>query len=244
MAQKKPTTKRENQMSMEISYARNTMTDEMRASQSAEAALDQGTQYSMTLHNESAQGWTFYVYQKAPQPSADVFSLAWFCSPYKIRVGNKIKFTWEIDYNFVWSDTGMLQPGVDFAASGVKDCSPAGDNTTEFSLTGGPGLSAPVTGQPKGSLIINDAASVPNNRFSVGIGMSGTGSYAVQAGTNLQHIFTPTPSYWIAAGTNTQIGSVLNIDTIAQTKQAKFDPAVFNIDCVLDDKNIWAISQT
>lgn len=227
---------------IEISYASDTMTREMRAAQKKERALAAGTQYSMTLKNESAQAWTFYVYQKAPQPSANVFSLAWFCSPYQIRVGNKIKFTWQIDYNFVWSDTGELIPGVTFEASGVKDCSPSGANVTEFSLNGGPGFSDPKQGDPKGTLVINDASSVPNNRFSVGIGMSGTGTYVAQAGTNLSHLFTPTPSYWIAAGTNTKVGSVLNIDTITQNKEAKFDPAVFDLNCVLNQSNTWDIT--
>ncbi|POF31774.1 protein rhiA [Roseibium marinum] len=227
-------------MTLEISYARQSLSHELLASQEAVAA--QGTKYSMTLINEAAQPWTFYVYQKMPQQVADVFSMAWFCSPYEIRVGNRIRFTWEIDYNFVWSDTGQLMPGVDFYASGEVDCSPAGNNTTEFSLTPGPGLSTPVKGPPTGSLVIKDAADVPNNRYSVGIGMSGTGTYCVQAGTNLTHTFTPTPSYWLAAGTNVKIGTVLNIDTIAQTAEAKFPPAVYDLNCVLQADNTWDIS--
>ncbi|MGG7539858.1 protein rhiA [Rhizobium sp. ZK1] len=229
-------------MTLHVSYANKEITDQARASQSASAALAQGTQYSLLLKNQSAQPWTFYVYQKMPQPSADVFSLAWFCSPYQIRVGNQIKFTWEIAYNFVWSDTGELIAGVDFLASGVQDCSPDGQNTTTFSLKGGPGLSNSVKGPPSGSLLINDDSTVPNSRFSVGIGMSGTGTYVVQAGTNLQHTFTPTPSYWIAAGTNVKVGTVLSIDTITQTKEAKFPSAVFNLVGVLDETNTWDIS--
>ncbi|TQX84479.1 MULTISPECIES: protein rhiA [Rhizobium] len=229
-------------MTLHISYAKKEITDQARASQPASQALTQGTQYSLLLKNQSAQAWTFYVYQKMPQPVADVFSLAWFCSPYQIRVGNQIKFTWEIDYNFVWSDTGQLIPGVDFLASGDQDCSPAGANTTTFSLDGGPGLSVPVKGDPAGSLVIKDAPSVPNNRFSVGIGMSGTGTYVVQAGTNLTHTFTPTPSYWIAAGANMRIGSVLSIDTITQTSEAKFPSAVYNLVGTLQEDNSWVIN--
>ncbi|MFV0299383.1 MAG: hypothetical protein ACK5IP_00585 [Paracoccus sp. (in: a-proteobacteria)] len=224
-------------MSMHISYVRDAHGPMLAAN-----AVEAGTPYFLTLHNQSAQAWTFYVYQKAPQPVTDVFSLAWFCSPYKIRVGDRIRFSWEINYNFVWSDTGTLMPGVDFDAGGDADCSPAGANTTEFSLTPGPGLSTPQRGQPSGSLIINDAAEVPNLRFSVGIGMSGAGTYAVQAGSNLQHVFTPTPSYWIAAGAKVKIGSVLNINTITQTAEAKFPPNVFSLNCTLNDSNTWDIA--
>lgn len=205
-----------------------------------ERAAAAGTPYSLTLKNNSAQSWTFYVYQKAPQLTPSVFSLAWFASPYRIRPGgDQITFRWEIDYNFVWSDTGILIPGVTFHASGTVDCDPASRNTTTFDLADGPGFSSPVAGEPKGSLVIKDGADVPNNRFSVGIGMSGTGTYAVQAGTNLTHMFTPTPSYWVAAGVGVQIGSVLDIKTVTQTAEAKYDPNVYNVEGTLGPDNLW-----
>lgn len=228
-------------MTMEIRYGKREVGRSTRDSQKADAEVALGTQYALKLINQSAQPWTFYVYQKLPGQVADVFSLAWFASPYKIRVGDQIRFSWEIDYNFVWSDTGMLIPGVTFDASGKKDCDPAGANTTEFSLSPGPGLSDPTQGPPAGSLVINDAANVPNNRFSVGIGMSGTGTYVVQAGTNLKHTFTPTPSYWIAAGADIKIGTVLNIQTVTQTAEAKFPANVFDLDCTLQGDNTWSI---
>jgi hypothetical protein len=133
-------------MSMHISYADNTMPLEAIKAQPKTAELAQGTQYSLNLINDSAQAWTFYVYQKMPAQVADVFSLAWFCSPYMIRVGDNIRFTWEIEYNFVWSDTGQLIPGVTFDAGGTEGLQPVGKNTTEFSLTPGPGLSDPLQG--------------------------------------------------------------------------------------------------
>jgi hypothetical protein len=52
------------------------------------ALLATGNEYSLTLKNDSAQPWTFYVYQQMPKQSANVFSLAWFCSPFQINVGN------------------------------------------------------------------------------------------------------------------------------------------------------------
>ena len=229
-------------MYSQISYTENPMTTEMLRAQPASAALALGTQYSMTLINDSNQDWTFFVYQKMPAQVADVFSLAWFCSPYQIKKGgDKIKFQWEIDYNFTWGDTGTLQPGVDYDASGTKDCSPAGNNTTEFALDPGPGLSEPIKGPPPGSLVIHDANSVPANKFSVGIGMSNAGSYAVQAGPNLKHTFTPTPSYWIAAGNNVNIGKVLSIDTITQTAEAQFGTAVYDLNCTLNGANMWEV---
>lgn len=200
-----------------------------------------GTPYTLKLVNQSAQPWTFYVYQKLPAQVADVFSLAWFCSPYVISVGDDITFKWEINYNLFWSQTGSIMAGVTFESKGKKDADPNGENTSTFSLDPGPNLSVPVKGDPKGSLVISDADDVPNNKFSVGIGMSGTGTYAVQAGNNLTHTFTPTPSYWIAAGANVQIGTVLNIQTIAKTAEAKFPAAVYSLVGTLGENNKWTI---
>ncbi|MCW8127570.1 hypothetical protein [Microbulbifer halophilus] len=228
-------------MVMTISYARDGKTTVSNQAQPA-AATSGGTPYSLTAVNNSAQPWVIYVYQKMPNQSNDLFSLAWFASPYQIRVGDQIRFQWEVDYNFVWSDTGTLIPGVNFFASGSKDASPDGANSTNFSTDPGPGLSDPVQASPKGSLIINDASDVPNNRYSVGIGMSGAGTYVVQAGTNLKHQFTPTPSYWIAAGIDQKVGTVLDIQTITQTSEVKYDPNVYDKTATLGSDNNWTIS--
>lgn len=200
------------------------------------------TEYSLKLINNSAQSWTFYVYQELPRQEAGIFSLAWFASPYKMRVGTEITFSWEINYNFVWTDTGVLMPGVLFEAQGTVDCDPHGVNTTQFSMDTGPGLGLPEQGPPLGSLVINDAANVPNSRFSVGVGMSGVGTHAIQAGTNLRHILTPTPSYWVAAGNDVKIGTVLDIETITQNAEVKFEPNVFDMKCTLGSANTWSVT--
>lgn len=198
-----------------------------------------GTPYALTLKNESSEAWTFYVYQKPPALTNDVFSLAWFASPFVIMPGNQIVFTWDLSYNFIWGDTGTIIPGVTFSAGGTVDADPAGNNTTTFSTQPGPNLSPAVQAPPSGSLVINDSNDVPNNEFSVGIGMSGTGTFAVQAGANLTHIFTPTPSYWVAAGQNVQVGTVLNIQTITTTGEAVFPVNTFNATGTLDQSNTW-----
>lgn len=200
---------------------------------------DDGTAYSLTLKNDSAQPWTFYVYQKQPEQATDLFSLAWFASPFLITVGSQIRFQWQIEYDFVWGATGIVTPGVTFSAGGTVGTDPAGFNTTTFSSLPGPNLSTPVVGPPPGSLVINDTGDVANNTFSVGIGMSGTGTYVVQAGPNLKHQFTPTPSYWIAAGTNIEVGTVLDIQTITTTAEVVFPPNVFSVTKTLNEQNIW-----
>jgi len=209
------------------------------AAEGATAAEGAGTPYLLTLKNKSAAAWTFYVYQKAPQPANNIFSLAWFASPFVILPNNQITFEWEEIYNFVWGANGQVIPGVTFNASGDISASPAGANTTTFSTKPGPNLSGAVKAPPSGSLVINDADDVPNNTFSVGIGMSGTGTYVVQAGTNLKHQFTPTPSYWIAAGVDIKVGTVLNIQTVTTTTEVKYPINVFTRTLTLNESNVW-----
>lgn len=221
-------------MSLSISYRSLAAT-----ASTAALAEDAGTNYSLTLKNQSAQPWTFYVYQKMPVQSNNVFSLAWFASPFVITVGNRITFEWQLNYNFVWGATGIVQPGVTFNAGGEIDGDPSGANTTTFSAQPGPNLSSAIKAPPSGSLVIKDADNVPNNTFSVGIGMSGTGTYVVQAGPSLTHQFTPTPSYWIAAGTDVKVGTVLSIQTVTNNAEVKFPANVFDRTLTLNDSNQW-----
>lgn len=205
----------------------------------ASAAAD-AVPYNLTLINESASSWIFYVYQQMPnQQSANVFSLAWFCSPFQIVPGNQIRFTWTIDYTFVWGATGTIKPGVIFSASGVQPANLTTANTTAFITEPGPHLTMPVAGPPAGSLVIGDGSTVPNNTFSVGIGMGDAGTFVTAAGPNLTHTFTPTPTYWIAAGTNVQIGTILNITTITQNLQVIFPVNVYDLTFALNTSNQW-----
>jgi hypothetical protein len=226
-------------MSIIISYAKS-QEEQLHRSMSL-AMASSGNPYSLKLINQSSMNWTFYVYQQMPnQASANVFSTAWFCSPYLITPGNQITFTWTIDYIFVWGNTGQIQPGITFSASGQQSADLTNANTTTFSTLPGPNLSLPVAGTPAGSLVISDAADVPNNVFSVGIGMGSAGTFVTNAGMNLKHTFTPTPTYWIAAGTNVQVGTILDITTVTQNTQVVFPAGVYSVAYTLGATNQWS----
>jgi rhizosphere induced protein len=200
------------------------------------------TNYNLVCTNNSSTDWFFYVYQTMPNQPSDIFSLAWFASPYKISKGSQITFTWSIDYSFVWGNTGAVSPGVTFSAGGSQDCSLTDENQCTFSLNNGaPQLSIPVAGGQAGSLTINQAANVPNGTFSTGIGMSGHGTFVQQALANTGQVYTPTPKYWIAAATQMQMGTVL-AQTISQAQEFDFDPNVFTVNASLGQNNKWVIS--
>lgn len=229
-------------MSLHISHVDKELTKEERAAQGKSPATTLGLQYSLVMNNKSGNSWVFYVYQKLPQPMGDGFPLAWFCSPYPIHPRNRIRFTWQVDYNFSWADTGVLMPGIEYWASQTENCSPTGDNMTEFSTSPAPHLTPAVPGAPSGSLAIKQAPDVPNNRMSVGTGMSGAAVYAFQARPNMMYSITAVPNYWVAFGTNVRSGMVLDVNTIMSTAEAKFPNGVYDLECTLNPDNTWTIS--
>jgi hypothetical protein len=202
-----------------------------------------GTSYNLVCQNNSSVPWVFYVYQTMPKQPSDVFSLAWFASPYKISPGSKMSFKWDINYSFVWGNTGTVTPGVIYDAGGIKSCSLTGANQTTFSLdNNAPQLSTPTQGGQEGSLTVNQASNVPNNVFSTGIGMSGQGSFVQQALQNAPQVYTPTPKYFIAAATQMQMGMVL-AQTITGSEQVAFPTNVYTMYATLGDNQLWTVSQ-
>ncbi len=206
------------------------------------SAAAQGNTYTLTCTNKSSASWIFYVYQTMPSQPSQVFSLAWFASPYKIAPGASITFQWSINYSFVWGNSGIVTPGVTFTAGQSVPCSITGANKSTFSMENNtPNLSAPVTGGQVGSLTVLEDSSVPNNTFATGIGMSGVGTFVQQALANTTQVYTPTPLYWIAAATQMQMGVVL-AQTISQTAQVSFPTNVYNMNAVLGSNNVWTVS--
>jgi hypothetical protein len=205
-------------------------------------ATGEGTTYTLKCVNDSVADWVFYIYQRMPQQPSDIFSLAWFASPYKISPGSQIVFDWSIDYSFVWGNSGVVQPGVNYNASGSKPCSLTGNNQTTFSLDdNAPQLSNPTTGGQAGSLTVNVAGNVPNLMFATGIGMSNQGTFVQQALQNAPQIYTPEPEYYIAAGTQMQMGVVL-AQTITGAAEVKYPQSVYTLTATLGSDQKWTIS--
>jgi hypothetical protein len=200
-------------------------------------------QYELTCVNNGNQNWNFYVYQTVPnQEVANMFSLAWLVSSYQMRPGNTFRFQWSQNYSFVWNASGELKPGVSFFASGQQSCSPSSNNSTTFDVNPAPGFDPSSQATPSGTLIIKDSPRVPPKRFSVGIAMSGSGTFVQQAGPSLTHHYTPTPTFWVAAGVDTKVGDVLDMQTITQSGKVQFPPNVYALTATLNPNNTWSVS--
>lgn len=224
-----------------ISYSKSALS---RKTNQAVAASD-GTSYSLTLKNQSGSTWSFYVYQQVPEQSADTFSLAWFASQTPLVNGASVTFQWDVDYGFVWDETGEVIPGVVFNASQNIPADPARANTTIFTYSNQtPSLSNAVAGSPQGSLVISQDGTVPANTFAVGITMSNAGTFVVPAKPNVTATFTPTPTYWIAAGTQVNVGTILDITQVTQNLEVQFPDNTYALTYLLNGNNEWAAAQS
>ncbi|WP_054466306.1 hypothetical protein [Planktothricoides sp. SR001] len=207
--------------------------------------LGGGQGYTLNVKNQSSRDWVFYIYQTSPKQTNKMLSLAWFVSPYPIAPGDEISFTWFINYNFVWGDTGELKPGITYKARGPRDANLETANSTTFGYNSGgaPTLTNPTQDSSrKGELVITDLGNIPDLKFTVGIGMSGKGTFVEQAGPNLTHSFTPTPVYWVGAATEKKEGEVLDIQTVTKVSPFQFKSGVYEVEMTLNDQNQWVQS--
>src|SRR6478752_3202453 len=168
-----------------------------------------GVTYSLVFQNQSTNQGSGCVYQEEPNLGLpNVLSLAWFS---KVAAPNTtITFSWSIDYSFVWAETGLLIPGVMFMAGQTLPADLSTTNSVTLSYLGGAyQFQNQSSGPNAGSLYIREDGTVPLKMASVGIGMSGSGTFAVQAQPNMNLIFTPHPKYYITFG-NFSRGEVLD----------------------------------
>ena len=200
------------------------------------------TPYRVNVVNNGSKPWKFLVYQQPPSITNGL-CLAWLTSPYRIAVKDQISFNWNLKYSFVWANTGVVRPGVTFKATGVKDCDPNSKNLTNFTYENDtPQLSEPTVGGNPGSLTIKDGKAVPSQTFAVGIGMSGKGTFVVNAGPNLTHKFTPEPKYYVLATDEVTESEVMDIKTITSSGELDFPPNVYNLTATLKKDNTWDIA--
>jgi hypothetical protein len=216
------------------------------------AVAPAGTQYVLDVVNETEDFHDFCVYQVDPDiGDPDVMSLAWLTKG--AEKGTGLQFTWTIDYTFIWSETGPLVPGATFSASeiwpadpsivGVCDGKTPGNQvgltfhqdhqTYEFTSTA-------TKGAEKGSLYVAEDGTLPSDRASVGIGMGGSGTFAVQAKPNLHVAFTPHPVYYLMAGSFKK-GEVLDIGVYSDSVNIEFDHGVFEKKAILQADNTWIV---
>jgi hypothetical protein len=210
-----------------------------------------GTQYTLTVINNSVNTFDMCMFQDDPDLGVvNPMSLAWLTKT--AFPSTTVVFQWTIDYSFVWSETGQLKPGAYFKAGqnwpadpsvvGVSNAKQAGNQIgfakpkpTAYTFT-----STATKGAKIGNLYIAEDSTLPLQEASVGIGMSGSGTFAVQAQPNLPLTFTPHPVYYVAAGQFIK-GEVLDIGAITNPAAIEYGPGVFDLTAQLNPDNTWKV---
>lgn len=201
------------------------------------------TAYSLDVQNDSSNHVDFCMFQTAPDlGNVDVMTLAWFVEP--AYPTTNVSFDWNTSYSFVWSDAGPLSPGVTFKASQVWAADPMNPTLQGVQLLY-PGDAynferlQPQAGWQAGSLYIEEGGDVPLRQASVGIGMSDSGTFAVDAQPNQHLVFQPHPEYWLVAG-SFQHGQVLDIAELSDAYPVQYVGAQTSLSVVFTKDNVFA----
>ena len=201
-----------------------------------------GMTYTLNFVNNSDQVGSVCVYQSDPNiGNPDVMSLAWFTQPCAPQTG--ASFSWQIEYSFIWDQTGTLGAGVTFTASENLDADLTSTNQVTLTTdepSGAYAFANQGKGSQDGTLYIVQDGSIPTGKLSCGIGMYHSGIYAVQAEPNETAEFTPHPVYWITFGNHVH-GEVLDVTTITNAAQVVFPPNVYSVTATLTSQNTWII---
>lgn len=200
-----------------------------------------GTNYSLRVNNNSKNYGNICVFQTLPDQPDNILSLAWFSKA--AHQDTVVEFNWTTDYNFVWSDQGELRPGITFKASQILEADPSDitKNSIAFAKEYDAYCFAKTEKTTKeGTLGIYTDQTIPHGDASVGIGMSGNGTFAVTATPNYNFIFRPHPKYWVVFGTY-KVGEVMDIESMTNMVEIKYDPGVYDKIVSLKSDNTWSI---
>ncbi|MEU4568011.1 hypothetical protein [Micromonospora sp. NPDC023956] len=207
-------------------------------------AAPAGTAYSVTIVNKSEiDDENAIVFQQQPNQPSDVHSLAWLSK--MCHAGTEVTFSWTIDYNFVWGQTGTLKPGVNYDAGQVIPADLDNGNTVSLSyVDGGFEFGKPTSGAGSGSLDISQDDSVPGSgspdQGSVGIGMSGAGTFVVPTQSDTGAGFGVTPTYYLAFGSY-KPGTVVSESILTSPTALVFPDGETDATAVFDGKS-WTIT--
>ncbi|MGY3515536.1 hypothetical protein [Micromonospora haikouensis] len=200
--------------------------------------------YNIMISNASAlDGMNAILFQENPVLPSDAVTLAWMskmCHP-----STTIEYKWSIDYNFVWGQVGTLVPGTQFVAGQILSADLTQNNLVTLSYVDGGFEFGPTSSSGNSSsLIIKEDDTVPgpgnDDQGSVGIGMSGAGTFVVPTVPNTGVEFTPKPTYYVAFG-SFESSEVMDVSELTQPAKVVYPDGMTSAKAVFDGKE-WTIS--
>jgi len=198
--------------------------------------------YTINFDNNTDSPGNFCIFQRNQNsPNHDGFVLAWlvqFANPH-----SKLPISWNTDFYFFWAQTGTLTPGVIFNAGEALQTSMTENNAVTLTKQDG---NYKFAGQKnwhqQGMLSVTADNTTAINQASVGIGMSGAGTFAVQAQPNMTFLFSPGSEYWVTFG-DFQQGQVMDPTQFINPVKIDFPYGIFTMNVTLNMDNTWTITQ-
>lgn len=201
-------------------------------------------EYKLILVNNSTQPGNLIIYQTLGQTQMPPsYTLAWF-SKYAYP-GTQLSFQWDpTDFDFVWSGTGEIAPGVVFQAAQVVPANLQNSNQITLAYDGTNHVfffKDQQQGQQQGMFTILEDSSIPPNGAAVGIGMAGNATVAIQAQPNMNVQMTATGlKYWVTFG-NIQEGEFFSAGQTVTPAEITFPPNVNSMTVTLNPDNTWSV---
>ncbi|AZO94612.1 protein rhiA [Halocella sp. SP3-1] len=197
-------------------------------------------EYKLTVKNKGTFKGDLAVYQKQPDlEEMGAMSLAWFTKG--SNPNTEVEFGWNVNYNFVWSEEGDLKPGVIFKATQIVNTDVKANNKIELDKNKyGYLFKNQVTDSiHSGELIIEESGLIPGGEASVGIGMSGFGTFIWEAEPNVDLVIQPKPQYWVTYGIFDQ-GEILNTQQLVnKSLKIEYPMNKYNATVTLKSDNTW-----
>ncbi len=196
------------------------------------------TQYTLKVHNNSSQTGSFCIFQESPDVNEiEIATLAWLAK--EAHPTTKLLFDWTLDYSFIWSRTKSLEPGTKVFASQSWDANLKTQNKVEFDYNSNAyTFDDQAQGEQEGTLYINQSQRIKSGEVSLGIGMSGKGTFVVGSQPNMQVMMRPKPAYWIVFGNYTE-GEILDIGTVTPNAYKLEYRGVTDLEIEFTAKNTW-----
>ncbi len=162
------------------------------------------------------------------------FQLAWMTK--QIAVTSMVQFQWQEAYSFVWAETGELAMGTVFTPNQTWFANLQTTNEVDlvYQPSGEIAFENQRRGEFTGTLVIDQARTIPSDTASIGIGMAGKAVYAIQAAANKQTAFTPVPEYWVGFGPNLTEGEVFNAEYLMGIAELHFPEGKFKARVVIN----------
>lgn len=198
-----------------------------------------GYKYTLTVNNHSTYASYFILFQKNSSGANSLsLPLAWFSKFSNPSATSRVRFQWTLDWGLSWAETGELRPGVSFFASQVYDLSQGNKATLDYN--GAYEFKEFAKGPEPNQIYLAESANIPvNSKAAIGVTLSGSTVFAVQAQPNMMLSFSPQVNYYLAYG-NHEEGEVIDVNTLSNPLHLVYETGVYAQEVTLNMDNSWS----